>query len=78
MGTTITMPKNDGTRDLIEGHPIGIRKIIQGDLREKKWVVDGKEYSSAHTEGTLLYDSQENRYRPWFILVYESGDRYIN
>ena len=27
---------------LIEGHPIGIDKIILGDLREKKWLLMAK------------------------------------
>ena len=76
MGTTLMMPRNDGTHDLIEGHPIGIRKIIQGDLREKTWVAEGQTYTAQNSEGTLLYDSQENRHRPWFILDYESGERY--
>ena len=75
MGTTLKMPANDGTKRLIEGHPIGIRKIIQGDLREKTWVVEGQTHTAQRTDGTLLYDSQENRHRPWFILDYESGDR---
>jgi len=26
---------------LVEGHPIGIDKIIIGDLREKTWTEDG-------------------------------------
>lgn len=78
MGTTLMMPRGEGTRDLIEGHPIGVSKIIQGDLREKTWVVNGQTYTSQNTDGTLLYDSKEKRYRPWFVLVYESGDRYIN
>ena len=78
MGTILTMPRGEGTRELIEGHPIGINKIIQGDLRERTWEADGMTYSSINSDGTLLYDSQEKRYRPWFVLVYESGDRYIN
>ena len=76
MGTTLMMPKGTDTRELIEGHPIGIRKIIQGDLRTISWEADGQTYTNQHSDGTLLYDSQENRHRPWFVLVYESGRRY--
>ena len=74
MGTTLMMPLN-GTKRLIEGHPIGINKIIQGDLRTKTWVAEGVTYTAQNSDGTLLYDSQENRHRPWFILDYESGER---
>lgn len=76
MSTTLKMPKGIGTRELIEGHPIGIDKIIQGDLREKTWNVGGQTYTTKESDGILLYDSQEKRNRPWFVLVYESGDRY--
>ena len=78
MSKILNMPKGDGTRELIEGHPIGVQKIIKGDLRERKWVVDGREYSSSNSDGELLYDLGEKRNRPWFVLVYESGNRYIN
>lgn len=63
---------------LIEGHPIGIDKIILGDLRERTWISNGEIYINKNTDGTILYDRTENRYRPWFILVYESGRRVEN
>ena len=67
MGTTLMMPRNDGTHNLIEGHPIGIRKIIQGDLRTHTWVAEGITHTAQNTDGTLLYDSQENRHRPYAV-----------
>lgn len=70
------MPESDDLTKLIEGHPIGVSKIIQGDLREKTWEVNGQTYTQKNTDGTLLYDSTEKYYRPWFVLVYESGKRY--
>lgn len=60
---------------LIEGHPIGIDKIILGDLREKSWVVNGENHINKNNDGSILYDRTEPRHRPWFILVYESGNR---
>lgn len=80
MGTTLSMVKGDNTRDLIEGHPIGIRKIIQGDLRTRTVIVNGetKEISVGSGDGILLYDSMEVKHRPWFVLVYESGSRVID
>lgn len=63
---------------LIEGHPIGIDKIIAGDLRERTWEADGQTYNYKNNDGTILYDRTEPRHRPWFILVYESGDRVID
>ena len=63
---------------LIEGHPIGIDKIILGDLREKEWVVDNETHINKYTDGTILYDHTEKKQRPWFILVYESGQRIKN
>lgn len=63
---------------LIEGHPIGIDKIILGDLREKEWVVDNETHTNKYTDGTILYDRTEKKQRPWFILVYESGQRIKN
>lgn len=69
------MPKGD-SRDLIEAHPLGIRKIIEGDLREITWEVEGQTHISVRTDGTLLYDSTDKRYRPWFLLAFESGARY--
>ena len=78
MGTTLKMPKGENTRELIEAHPLGVDKIIQGDLRTKTWEVNGQTYTSQKTDGTLLYDSQENRHRPWFLLAFESGARYVD
>ena len=72
-----TMPRGDG-KELIEGHPLGARKIIQGDLREITWNVNGQIHTSIRTDGTLLYDSMDKRYRPWFLLAYESGNRYAD
>ena len=78
MGTTLKMPKGENTRELIEAHPLGVDKIIQGDLRTKTWEVNGQTYTSQKTDGTLLYDSQEKRHRPWFLLAFESGARYVD
>lgn len=75
MSTTLMMPKGIDTRELIEGHPLGIRKIIQGDLREKTWVADGQTYTVKQEEGILLYDSQHVRPGTWFLLEYNSGQR---
>ena len=80
MGTTLSMVKGDNTRELIEGHPIGIRKIIQGDLRTKTISVNGEDLQipvGAH-DGILLYDSAELKHRSWFVLVYESGNRVVD
>ena len=60
---------------LVEGHPNRIEKIIQGDLREKTWEADGKQYSHKYTDGTLLYDREEPKDRSWFLIFYESGRR---
>ena len=73
-----TMPAGDDTKRLIEGHPLGVRKIIQGDLREITWEANGQTYSSNRTDGTVLYDSTDKRYRSWFLLAFESGDRYAD
>ena len=64
--------------NLTEGHPIGISKIIKGDLREKTWVVNGETHVNKSTDGEVLYDRTEPRHRPWFILVYESGRRCVD
>ena len=72
---TLKMPI-DG--QLVEGHPIGIDKIILGDLRERTWESNGQIYTHKNDEGTILYDRTENKHRPWFILVYESGKRVID
>ena len=63
---------------LIEGHPIGLDKIILGDLREKSWEADGQIQTHKFTDGTLLYDRTNTPPRPWFILVYESGKRVVD
>ena len=72
----LTMPVDENSKKLIEGHPLGVRKIIQGDLREVTWDVEGQTHTAQRTDGTLLFDSQECRYRPWFLLAFESGKRY--
>ena len=72
---TLKIQKDD---HLIEGHPIGIDKIILGDLREKTWISNGQVYTIKNTDGTILYDRTEKRHRPWFVLVYESGRRVQN
>ena len=69
---TLKMLHND---KLIEGHPIGINKIILGDLREKTWISNGETHIIKNTDGEILYDRTESKHRPWFILVYESGRR---
>lgn len=66
------MVKND---KLIEGHPIGVNKIIQGNLQTKTRIINGETQIYQMNNGQLLWDSQEKRNRPWFILVYESGER---
>lgn len=63
---------------LIEGHPVGISKIIQGDLREKTWIVDDEIHVHKNTDGKILYDRTESAHRPWFVLVYESGRRCVD
>lgn len=75
---TLTMPKNDGTKDLIEGHPLGVSKIIKGDLRTINYEVDGVVHSVHKTDGTLLYDKLEKHNRSWFVLAFESGDRIVD
>ena len=60
---------------LIEGHPIGVSKIILGDRRERTYTVDNEVYINKNTDGTVLYDRADPPHRPWFILVYESGRR---
>lgn len=72
----LKMPHNG---ELIEGHPIGIDKIILGDLREKEWVVDGEIHHIQNKEGTILYNrTEKEQSRPWFVLVYESGRRCVD
>lgn len=71
---TIKMLLND---ELIEGHPVGLDKIILGDLREKTWESNGETFVSKNTDGTVLYDRTKPKHRPWFILVYESGRRVV-
>lgn len=78
MASDLKMPSPEDFNVLMEGHPIGIDKIIQGDLRTKTWESDGVTYTSQRTDGKLLYDRREERNRPWFILAYESGKRYID
>lgn len=63
---------------LIEGHPIGISKIIKGNLQKKTWASDGETHTIENTDGEVLYDRTEVKHRPWFILVYESGKRCID
>ena len=80
MSKVINMGKLQMVRDgrLIEGHPVGLDKIIIGDVRERSWVSEGQTYNSQNTDGTVLFDRAEIiEHRPWFILVYESGKRYI-
>ena len=73
--TTFKMPTGEG-KNLIEGHPLGVKKIIQGDLRERTWDVNGVTHTHQNTDGILLYDLSQKRERPWFVLAYESGKRY--
>jgi hypothetical protein len=72
---TLKMPHNG---QLIEGHPIGIDKIIKGDLREQTWISNGEIFVNKHTEGEVLYDRTDVPHRPWFVLVYESGRRCVD
>lgn len=63
---------------LIEGHPVGVEKVIVGDLRERIWESEGQTHTYKYDDGTVLYDRNELYHRPWFILVYESGRRVVN
>ena len=72
--STLTMPVNG---ELMEGHPVGIDKIIIGDLRERTWTSDGQTYVNKNEDGMVLYDRTESKHRPWFVLVYESGRRVV-
>lgn len=60
---------------LIEGHPIGVSKIIKGDLRKREWTSDDEIHKVEYSDGEVLYDRTDTPIRPWFILVYESGRR---
>lgn len=62
---------------LIEGHPIGIDKIIKGDLQKKEWLSEDGIHTIENNNGEILYDRTKTPKRPWFILVYESGRRVI-
>lgn len=73
----LKMPTGEG-KQLIEGHPLGVKKIIKGDLRKKTWIVDGVVHTHQETDGILLYDLEQERERPWFVLAYESGRRYTD
>ena len=80
MKRTLMMPKGEGTRELIEGHPVSdIVKIIKGDLRTVTFKTqDGETHTYQNEEGVLLYDRDEVRDRPWFVLAYESGNRVVD
>ena len=56
----------------------GVSKIIQGDLRERSWVVDGVTYKHQNTDGILMYDRRKPINRPWFVIAYESGRRIVD
>lgn len=77
MSKVLNVPVDVETKRLMEGHPLGVNKIIQGDLREVSWVVDGVTHTSQRTDGKLLYDRSDTKPRPWFVLAYESGNRVI-
>jgi len=62
---------------LIEGHPIGISKIIKGDLRKREWTSDEDIHILENSDGEVLYDRTKTPKRPWFVLVYESGRRRV-
>ena len=72
---TLKMPING---QLVEGHPVGIEKIILGDLRERTWEADGQTYTQKYDDGEVLFDRTEPKHRPWFVLVYESGKRVVD
>ena len=74
MAGILKMPVNG---ELMEGHPIGLDKIILGDRRKRTWESNGQTYVNENTEGTILYDCTDHIERPWFILVYESGRRVV-
>ena len=78
MTKVLNIPVDVETKQLIEGHPIGVSKIIQGDLRERVVNIDGVETTLKHTDGRLLYDRHDPKPRPWFVLDYESGDRIVD
>lgn len=71
----LKMPLNG---QLVEGHPIGLEKIIQGDRRVKTWESDGQTYINENNDGTILYDRNDHIKRPWFLLAYESGRRVVD
>lgn len=78
MSKVLNVPLDVETKQLIEGHPIGVSKIIQGDLRERVVNIEGAETVIKSTDGKLLYDRHDPLPRPWFVLVYESGDRIVD
>ena len=65
-------------KEIIEGHPLGVSKIIKGDLRERSWVVEGVTYTHQNTDGILMYDRQKPVDRQWFVIAYESGRRIVD
>ena len=71
----LKMPLNG---QLVEGHPIGLDKIILGDQRERTIKINGETSTTIIGDGMVLYDRTEPKNRPWFILVYESGRRVID
>lgn len=54
---TIMIPVDEQTHYAIEGHPINVDKIIQGDLRTETRIINGENQTYQHTDGQILYDS---------------------
>ena len=73
MSKTLSINVN-GT--LTEGHPIGVQKIILGDLRQQEYIDnEGNKQTIQRSSGTVLYDLAEKRNRPWFVLCLDTGSR---
>lgn len=55
-------------------HPIGLQKVIVGDLRERIHPVTGQ-LVQVGTTGKVYYDIKDPRNKGRFLLVFESGER---
>ena len=55
-------------------HPIGLQKVIVGDLRERVHPVTGQ-LVKVGTTGKVYYDIKDSREKGRFLLAFESGNR---
>lgn len=55
-------------------HPIGVKQIIVGDLRERIHPVTGELVQVGKT-GKIYYDIADVRENGRFLLAFESGER---